>query len=557
MISRRTAGRVIFVTSCVVSTVFLTHEICARAPQLYQGALEFQLASSQGRTRPDLQTEEKLLTSDAILTQVLKDVNLMPQPQAARFRSFDLGPQIKAAPVDHSVSVLEVFRKNLDVTALPESSVISLKYKSHDPEEARKIIETLFEKFRDWRQSAAAPKFDSNVVAADQQVFLRREAFLQSQKALLDFVEGENSDNGLISRQVKKAELSAKLESLKLRYGPRHPAMIETIKEINALEAAPSPVSDQEKIKQLRERMEQNFKALDTSIRESVILEQKKSASGNGFEILPLGEVSVKPVPPFTTRMMLVAGFLALCLSLLYLKLRSGMRPVFETRKDIAAFLSYPFIAEISSLRRSDTGEVAMPVAVSSEAIRALRQELKLRAGVRQIKLVTVTSTQADEGRSELIANLGRISARAGEQVLILDADLRAPTMQEKMPVNSFRNLVDYLSGQARIEDVINRTDSSGVHIIYGTAVPNTALDLISSEKMKTLLHSLREVYDLVLVQAPVSIKGPDARVLANLSDQTLYLVEASKTLRGDVKTEQRAFGESGIGNMSVVLMQN
>lgn len=557
MILSRNASRTLFVTTCVISSVFLTYRICARAPQVYEASLDFQIASSQGQDRPDLQNEKKLLLSDAILTQVLKEANLLPQADTDRFRSFDLGPKIKKTPANSAHDFLDRFKERLEIKTYPDNSALEMGYKSHDPEEARKIIETLFEKFRDWRQSAVTPKFDGNIIATDQQLVRQREAFLQSQKSFLDFVEGGGSPESLSSTQTKKSELMARLESLKLRYGPKHPAMIETLREIDALEAIPKKIPDQAKIKQLREKMEQNFKALDTAIRESVVSEQQKENSRNVFEILPLGEVEVKPVPVYASYKMFLAGIGALLLSLLCLKIRAGIRPVFETQKDVVKFLKFSFVTEIQALQKKDTDEVIMPSAITAEALRSLRQELKLRADPDGMKLVTVTSTHMQEGRSELIASLGRIAARSGEHVLILDADLRAPTLQEKLPAKFSRNLVDYLSGQARVEDVINRTDPSGVHVIYGTAIPNTALDLISSEKMKTLLHSLREVYDLVMVQAPPVPKGPDARVLGAISDQTLYLVEGGKTLRDEVKSGLDAFSQSGVEKLAVVLVQN
>ena len=554
MISRQ-AGRAVFVLSCVILSMGLAREVGLREPMVYRASLDFQMASAHKGAKPDLALEKKLLLSEGFLTPVLKDLNLLPQAETARFRSFDLGPQIKNHVANPSQNAVSHFEKKLEVLTYPDNSVISLSYKSADKEEARKIVETLFEKFRDWRKGNLSSGLDGQAMAADNKLIQQREIFLKSQKELLDLVEKGQAQRNSNEVEARRTVLMAELEALKLRYGPKHPAMIEKQKQIAALNNAVVKIVDPAKVKELRDRMDRNFSDMDRAIRESVVLEQKQDTADNVFEILPLDEVQVRSIPTYVFYKTIMAGAAALLLSLLYLKLRFGLRPLVSNRKEAEKFLPYPFIAQIPSLQKNDSEEINLPAAATAEALRGLRQELKLRGNGQGLKLITITSTHEDEGRSEVVASLGRIAARSGERVLILDADLRVPTLQQKLPVKSSRNLVDYLSGQARVEDIINRTDPSGVHIIYGTAVPNTALDLISSEKMKTFLNSLREVYDLVLVQAPPAPKGPDARVLATVSDQTLYLVEIGRTGRFEVKSALDAFRESGIESLSLVLV--
>ncbi len=566
MTARARAVKAGIVIALMIVAMLVTYVTSQQGLATYQARLYFQLAAASPKDKPALQTERDLLLSDTLLVQVLKDMNLLPPDEAPKFRSFDLGPDYKAQSEKIDPARLLFFRKNLAVRLYPDNSVMGIFYRSPDGNEAKKIVTTLFEKFSNWRQAGQAPEFNQRMIDADKNLSEKREAFLTSQKTFLDYIErniGQSaSRKSGDDLRAKKDELAATIAGLRLRYGPKHPVLIEALREQELLNRQgvdnnkAHGVVDKAKAELLRQRMEADFKSLDDAIRESVIVEQQKGGGAVPFKILPLGDAEVEILPRHTYLKTLMAGALTLILCLLYLLLRAVLRPTVDNGKKLKDIFGYQILARIPGLLKNGEGEIALPAGATADSVKALRQELKLRSWTSPIKLVTVTSTWPREGRSELIAALGRLSARAGEKVLILDADLRAPTLQQRMPLKAPRNLVDYLSGQARLEDIVIRTDPSGVHIIYGTAIPNTALDLLSSEKMKTLLASLRQAYDLVLVQAPVSLRGPDARVLGALSDQVLYVVEAAKTAKRDIAEGIASFTESGVRNLSFVLSE-
>jgi len=539
-------GRVIFVVATVLLSMLLTFIFCQKIKTGYTASVNFQMAALQGQKRPDLGMEKKLILSDSLLLQVLKDVNLVPQP--SHFRSFDLGPKYKTTGAENP-ALVQQFRDDLEVETYPDNSLISISYQSADADEAKKIVETVYRKFYDWREGAPqqVSSFDQRSVEADKNLAQKREAFLQSQKDLLAYTETNQGGSN------QKAALAAQIESLRLRYGPKHPVLVEALKQQQALDAQ---TADPVKLKALRDKMEKDFIDLDSAMRSAVLQEQQTPKVDHPFEILPLGDVAVTPTPQHLAFKIVVAGAAAFLLSLLYLALRQRWRPVFETGPALRSVFGFSTLATIPGLPRK-TCEVLFPAGVTAEALKALRQELKLRGGDAPLKLITVTASLPAEARTELMIGLGRMAARAGEKVMLLDADLRSPGFPSAFPLKASRNLVDYLSGQARLDDVIVRTDPSGVHAIFGTAVPNTALDLLSSEKMKTLLLSLREIYDLVLVLAPVSPQGPDARVLSALSDLTLYVVESGKTLKNDIRAGIAPFTESGLRKVSFILVQN
>ncbi|PZP56321.1 MAG: hypothetical protein DI586_04150 [Micavibrio aeruginosavorus] len=551
MISRTTKGKAVFVFLCVILSALLVYFISARSQGNYTASLEFGIAYANENGKPDLVKEKNLLLSNEILVQVMRELNLLPA-STSRFRSFDLG-NANTAPADHQTrDKIAVFKKDLTVNVKSATSSIEILYTGIESSKVKKTLEVLFEKYRDWRRDTASSDFDTQSISADKEISEKREIFLQSQKQILDLMEAQK--NPADPLQAKKTELDAKISALKLRYGPKHPSLIEALKQRDALEAQKAGVSENAQLLQLKKKLELDFKNLDEAMRKSVALEQQKMSSPAAIEILPMGDVVVRDLSDKIPYKVTGAALAAFLLSLLYLKIRSRYQPYFETADDIKPATGFECIASIPGLANVITGEAPMPSGDTAEKLKILRHELKLRADTTPSKLLTVTSSINEEGAAALVMGLGRLAARSGENVLILEADLRAPTLQLALPQNSIRNLVDYLSGQARIEDVIYKTDVSGVHVIYSTAVPNTALDLVSSEKMKTLLHSLREVYDLTLALAPPSSAGPDARILSTISDQVLYCVKAGQTGRKQVLAG--LFGYSA-SNTSLVLIQN
>lgn len=540
------------VAATVLLTVGLTYLFIQQSPQETVARMTFQIASETGPLI-SLNEERNLILSDTLLAQVLKDASPAAQKPSSKFRGFDLGPDLKVQNKG-IVEDLQDLKQRLSVHAYEDKSWISIEYKGQDAAQSQKIIETVFEKYRGWRK--AAPVFSQEMVAADRALTERRNAFLKSQKEFLDFLES-NSAPLIQSSSLKEQQsaLEARIASLALRYGPKHPSMIEARKQLEVLiskSATGGDVAITGRMADLRRQMDVDFQALDIAIRQSVLVEQK-AKEGNGIKVLPIGDVEIHEKDKKTGFKLSLSAVLAAFLSSLYLAIRSPGSAHIQTAKQLSRYSDHPVIADIDGVSKIIRDDVPVPTGAIADQLKTLRQELKLRG---MYKLVNFTSTSADEGVMELAIGLGRLAARSGEKVLLLEANLRDPDLNKKMPLKALRNLVDYLSGQSPIEDIIIRSDASGLHVIFGTAIPKTALDLLSSEKMKILILSLREVYDLVLVVAPPVARGPDARVLGTLSDQTVYVVQKGETSRQELQSALSAFHDSVIDTVSFVTVQ-
>ena len=174
--------------------------------------------------------------------------------------------------------------------------------------------------------------------------------------------------------------------------------------------------------------------------------------------------------------------------------------------------------------------------------------------GEHESKIITITSSFPGEGKTTLAVWLGRLAAKSGEKILVIDGDLRRPNVHRCVDMKNDISLVDYLTDQNELDEVIRKDDATGLHVILGSSVPNSALDLIGSDKMEKLVTSLRRVYDLVIIDTPACLAVSDASVMATYCDAMLYAISWDETPREVVTSGVRQFIDTGYKDVAFVM---
>lgn len=136
----------------------------------------------------------------------------------------------------------------------------------------------------------------------------------------------------------------------------------------------------------------------------------------------------------------------------------------------------------------------------------------------------------------------------------VVDCDLRRPALHKAFGIGNARGLADYLSDRLGLDEIIYRRDPSGVHLVTAKSVPSYSLTLLTSGRMERLIDLLREQYDLVILDAPSSLAFADARVLARMVDQTLYVVAWNRTRRESVTASLKSYADMGYADLALVL---
>ena len=197
---------------------------------------------------------------------------------------------------------------------------------------------------------------------------------------------------------------------------------------------------------------------------------------------------------------------------------------------------------------------VAKPASAFGESIRSLHTGLLLSNVDEPPKVVLVTSSLPEEGKTAVSLSLVRMKALAGERAIIVDGDLRRPRLHKKLKLPEKPGLVEFLADQASLDEIIHKDEATGAHVLpAGQLTPNSS-NLLNSERMKLLLAELSERYDLVVLDSPPVLAVADARILSRLADKTIFIVRWAETRREVAMMGLKQIAEAGADIAGFVL---
>lgn len=161
-----------------------------------------------------------------------------------------------------------------------------------------------------------------------------------------------------------------------------------------------------------------------------------------------------------------------------------------------------------------------------AEAYRVLRTNLLFSRKDDKLNTVAVVSAGAGEGKSTTVFNLAAIFAQCGSRVLIVDSDLRRPTLHKMMRVTNNLGLTNYLLKQNKLEEVIQRSSIPTLDFMASGKLPSSSLGILSSTQMRELINELKQHYDYVFFDSPPVMGVSDASILASEVDMTVQVIQ-------------------------------
>ncbi|MDB4875803.1 MAG: capsular exopolysaccharide family [Gemmatimonadetes bacterium] len=171
-----------------------------------------------------------------------------------------------------------------------------------------------------------------------------------------------------------------------------------------------------------------------------------------------------------------------------------------------------------------------------AEAYRTLRTNLLFSAAVHSLHRVTVSSAIPKEGKSTTAANLAAACAQQGQRVLLIDCDLRGPSMHMLFRRPRSPGLTNVLIGTVVVDDALVATSVANLTLLpAGTSPPNPA-ELLGSNRMRQLLDDLSQRFDLIIADTPPLLAASDAAIVGRITDGTVIVVRAGHTERSAVQ---------------------
>ncbi|MCH7599382.1 MAG: polysaccharide biosynthesis tyrosine autokinase [Myxococcales bacterium] len=252
------------------------------------------------------------------------------------------------------------------------------------------------------------------------------------------------------------------------------------------------------------------------------------------------------PVEPSYPRkgLFAAAGFLAsLIVGAGVVVLLERLDNGFHNSRELEDALGLPLLASIPELSEADARVeeellsphdyvLARPLSIYGEAIRGLRTSLMLSNVDVPPRAVLFSSAMASEGKTSIALSLARSIAQSGKRVVVVDADLRRPAVARRLGLRPEAGLIEYLAGQASLDEVIVTDKSSEMDVLPVIQGAANAPDLLGSESMRILLEKLKTDYDLVLVDSPPLLLVSDATVLGEICDKLVFVVRWEQTPR-------------------------
>ncbi|GAA3711773.1 polysaccharide biosynthesis tyrosine autokinase [Terrabacter ginsenosidimutans] len=264
------------------------------------------------------------------------------------------------------------------------------------------------------------------------------------------------------------------------------------------------------------------------------------AANGQSVEATTItpAEVPGEPTSPNARRNLALGGLLGLALGIGLALLRHTLDTKVRSANDIKALSSRPILGDLPMVKAVKGGLLSLesdPHGRHAESIRRLRTNILFVDVTTGGHSFVITSSVPGEGKTTTTINLALAMADAGSKVLLIDGDLRNPSVASTMGLDGSFGLTTLLLGQAEPEDVVQRWRETNLHVLPAGPVPPNPSELLGSEPMEVLFGKLSHDYDFILVDSPPVVPVIDAVLINKLTHGLIMVVGAERTKKRDL----------------------
>lgn len=187
----------------------------------------------------------------------------------------------------------------------------------------------------------------------------------------------------------------------------------------------------------------------------------------------------------------------------------------------------------------------------ATEAYRVIRTSIQFAQAGKELKTLAVTSCTPNEGKSMTIDNLAVVLTQAGKSVLLLDCDMRNPTVHKNFGLSNKLGLSSCISMGTALSDAVQKTSIEGLYALTGGVIPPNPSELLGSEQMKNVLQRAKEQYDYVLIDTPPVMPVTDALIVSRFVDGMILVIASAEVkveMARDVKNQLVNAGANILG---------
>ncbi|HKY23485.1 MAG TPA: polysaccharide biosynthesis tyrosine autokinase [Vicinamibacterales bacterium] len=380
-----------------------------------------------------------------------------------------------------------------------------------------------------------------------------------------------NANPQVQSLRARLSELQRQKVQLNERYGPKNPqvienenAIIDTTKNYQmALTAAVEALKTDFETARAQERrfaaaLEESKGAATDLSRKSVgytVLEREaqsnrqiyeallqrqnelqivSNSGGNNVRLMDRAVVPRSPFTPNVRRNILLGALAGILLAVGLVLGIDYLDDTVKTPEDITRRLKLPFLGLVPAIRGNTHPLLSQEVPHEfGEAFRALRTSLVFSSGAEGTRVIALTSAQPLEGKTTTACNIAIALAYGGSRVLLIDADMRRPSVSRTLGIENTIGLSHLLTGQATARQAIRRTNVQNMWVMTAGLTPPNPSELLASERMKTLISNVQNgPFDWVLIDTPPVLAVTDAVIIAPWVAGVVFIIGSEMTQR-------------------------
>jgi capsular exopolysaccharide synthesis family protein len=467
-----------------------------------------------------------------------------------------------------------------------------LEWLEEELERQRRKVETSERAMASYReeQNAGSLEDRQNIVVARlnqlndavtkaKTTLVQKESLFNQVKALtpgapIDSVPAILQNQYIQSLKTQVADLERDRANLSERYGEKHPEIVkinasikdatrqldqELAKAIDAIRndyqaaaseetALTASLEEQKSAAMSLGRKNISYTVLERDaqsnrqVYESLLAREKElrvlaSSRGNNVRLVEDAEVPGAPFSPNLRRSLMMASLAGLALAVALVFVLGYIDDTIKTPEDIANKLQAPFLGLVPKVKAGQS-PLLTPQAPHEfgEAFRSLRTALAFSNSSSGSKVILVTSSQPLEGKTTTACNIAIALSLGNERVLLIDADLRRPSVARTLGIESGLGLSHLLTGQSSPRDTVKPTVHSNLWVMTAGHPPPNPSELLASERMKALLDVKNGWFDWIVVDAPPVLAVTDAVILAPLASGVTFVVRSEMTPHRHVK---------------------
>ena len=172
---------------------------------------------------------------------------------------------------------------------------------------------------------------------------------------------------------------------------------------------------------------------------------------------------------------------------------------------------------------------------IAAESYRTLRTNIQYSSFDKEYRVIVITSSEPGEGKSTTAGNLALSMAQGDKKVILIDCDLRKPSLHKKFKVSNLIGLSDVMVGNADLYKAMHKCNKNFALLTSGKIPPNPS-EMLSSKVMEKLLEELKEAFDYIIIDTPPVQAVTDSQILSTKADGTILVVRAGKTKKESIK---------------------